>query len=106
MTEGKLKAIESRAKAASGPLEYTTKLSRADVAFHIAARTDALDLIAEVRRLQTELKELAEAAKKPLDDMDKYQCWPPGEERAQDHWYPYYWLRTRIELALTQEPRP
>ena len=41
------------------------------------------------------LLKLAEAAKKPLDDMDKYQCWPPGQMRAQDH-IPYYWLRVLI----------
>ena len=41
------------------------------------------------------LRALAEASKKPLDDMDKHHCWPPGEFPAQDH-VPYYWLRTLI----------
>ena len=41
---------------------------------------------------------LSEAAKKPLDDMDKYQCWPSGQERAYDH-TPYYWLRILIGEA-------
>ena len=41
------------------------------------------------------LRQLAEASKKPLDDMDKYHCWPPGEVPMQGH-VPYYWLRTLI----------
>jgi len=44
------------------------------------------------------LFQLSEAAKQPLDDMDKYQCWPPGQERAYDH-IPYYWLRLLIGEA-------
>jgi len=44
------------------------------------------------------LFQLSEAAKKPLDDMDKYQCWPPGQQRFQDH-TPYYWLRLLIGEA-------
>ena len=53
------------------------------------------------------LFQLAEASKKPLDDMDKYQCWPPGQERFQDH-TPYYWLRVLIGEAdkRCKAPRP
>ncbi len=48
------------------------------------------------------LRKLADAAKSPLDDMDKHRCWPEGQERAQDH-VPYYYLRcliTEAEVAL------
>lgn len=44
------------------------------------------------------LSELAQAAKRPLDDMDKYQCWPPGQAPEQDH-TPYFLLRALIAAA-------
>lgn len=45
------------------------------------------------------LRRLVEAAKEPLDDMDKYQRWPPGQARAHDH-VPYYYLRCLIAKAI------
>ena len=50
------------------------------------------------------LQKLAQAAKAPLDDMDKYQCWPPGQQRAHDH-VPYYWLRVLIAQAEEQDEK-
>ena len=47
------------------------------------------------KTLQQLLREMAQAAKKPLDDMDTYHCWPPGQQPMEDH-VPYYWLRTLI----------
>jgi hypothetical protein len=50
------------------------------------------------------LSALAKAAKAPLDDMDKYQCWPPGQQRAHDH-VTYYWLRVLIAQAEEQDAK-
>ena len=53
----------------------------------------------QLTEIQADLGTLAEAAKQPLDDMDKYHCWPPGQQPAQDH-VPYYHLRCLIGRAL------
>ena len=49
----------------------------------------------EMQEMEADLRALAKAAKRPLDDMDKYHCWPPGQQSAQDH-IPYYHLRCLI----------
>lgn len=61
-------------------------------------QVDITNLLASVEELKKSLRNLAEAAKKPLDDMDKHRCWPPGEERDYDH-LPYYYLRKLIHEA-------
>lgn len=59
-----------------------------------------------LERAEHHLMALAQAAKELLDDMDKHNCWPPGQQPAQDHVL-YYHLRCLIKAAeYTSIPCP